>query len=291
MRILVTGKSGQVSQSLQMIGAETKHEIITIGRPEHDFLKPDNLQLAIIKSAPDIVINAAAYTMVDLAESDSKNAEIINAKAPAIIARACKEIDIPLIHISTDYVYSGNKGSPYTEDDETTPQTIYGKTKLEGENAIAFIHHNHIILRTAWVYSPFGKNFVKTMLELAKTRDEVSIVCDQFGCPTYAIDIARALMKIAQRLKDDNSSNLRGVFHLTGSRETNWAEFAKAIFEFSSNDMKINKISSNEYKTPAKRPHDSRLDCTKLSSNYTIKLPLWEDSLKECLNMLNTKAK
>lgn len=286
MRILVTGKSGQVSQSLQALAGKNGCEIVTIGRPEIDFENPDNLGAIIIEKAPDVVISAAAYTMVDKAETEIETAQKINAEAPAIIATACKMLDIPLLHLSTDYVFSGEKNGAYNENDLPNPQTIYGKTKLDGEIAIKDIHPNHAILRTSWVYSPFGKNFVKTMLWLGQKQSEISVVANQFGCPTYSIDIANALFSIAKQLKQSDANELRGIFHLAGSSDTNWADFAKIIFDYSNMDVKVKAIPSKDYPTPARRPTNSRLDCNKLHEIYGIKLPLWQDSLKDCLQAL-----
>ncbi|WP_240008200.1 dTDP-4-dehydrorhamnose reductase [Pseudaquidulcibacter saccharophilus] len=286
MRILVTGKSGQVSQSLQKLATDEEVELIVIGRPEIDFERPYNLEAEIIKIAPDVVISAAAYTMVDKAETDVEIAKKVNSEAPAIIATACKYLDIPLLHLSTDYVYSGEKIGAYVELDAANPKSVYGKTKLDGENAIASIYPNHVILRTAWVYSPFGKNFVKTMLALGESRDEISVVADQFGCPSSAMEIAKALIKIAKKVCSEKNDDLRGVFHIAGRGETNWSGFAKEIFELSGMNVKVNEIPSAAYPTPAVRPTNSRLDCDKLWDLYKIELPLWQDSLKECLKIL-----
>ncbi len=286
MRILVTGKSGQVSQSLQKLAKVEDVELIVIGRPEIDFERPDNLEAEIIRIAPDVVISAAAYTMVDKAETDVEIAKKVNSDAPAIIANACKYLDIPILHLSTDYVYSGEKIGAYVELDAANPKSVYGKTKLDGENAIASIYPNHVILRTAWVYSPFGKNFVKTMLALGESRDEISVVADQFGCPSSAMEIAKALIKIAKKVCSETNDDLRGVFHIAGRGETNWSGFAKEIFELSGMNVKVNEIPSAAYPTPAVRPTNSRLDCDKLRDLYKIELPLWQDSLKECLKIL-----
>lgn len=289
MRILVTGKTGQVSVCLQKIAPEYHHEIILIGRPEIDFEKGDEILPEIIKIAPDVVISAAAYTMVDKAETEIEIAQNINSKAPEFIAKACNILNIPLLHLSTDYVYSGDKKSPYLETDAVSPQSIYGKTKLDGENVIAAIHPNHVILRTAWVYSPYGKNFVKTMINLGATRQEISVVADQIGCPTSAIDIAHSLIKIAQIVVSDNDKKFRGIFNLAGKGETSWADFAKEIFKIKKMQTKVIDIETSQYPTPAKRPSNSRLDCSKLQNIYKIELPLWHKSLEYCINLLDNK--
>lgn len=290
MRILITGKHGQVVQSFLEISKDADFEVITLGRPEVDFSNPSNLKDAIIAQKPDAIINAAAYTAVDKAQSEPETAYAVNVTATGEIAKAAKELGVPLIHISTDYVFSGDKDTPYIETDEIGPCSIYGQTKLEGEEIIDKTYDNYAIFRTAWVYSPYGNNFVKTMLRLGEARDELSVVADQFGCPTSAIEIARALKIISLRLIKNKSPNLRGIFHLTANNETNWAGFAKEIFaqnkEMGGKDIIIHPISTDQYPTPAKRPKNSRLNCDKLATYYGIKLPNWEISLKECLLML-----
>lgn len=294
MKILITGKNGQVVQSFLEISKDADYEVITLGRPEVDFANPSNLKEAIIAHKPDAIINAAAYTAVDKAESEPEIAKMVNVIATQEIAKAANELEIPLVHISTDYVFSGDKDTPYVETDEVAPCSIYGKTKLAGEEIIPQLHNNYAIFRTAWVFSPFGNNFVKTMLRLGETRDELNVVADQFGCPTSALEIARAIKIIVLRLIEDNSQDLRGIFHLTAGGETNWAGFAKEIFtqnkEMSGKEVIVNSISTEQYPTPAKRPKNSRLNCDKLATYYGIKLPNWEISLKECLLMLNNSS-
>ena len=295
MKILITGKNGQVVQSFLEISKDANYEVITLGRPEVDFANPSNLKEAIIAHKPDAMINAAAYTAVDKAESEPEIAKMVNVIATQEIAKAASELEIPLVHISTDYVFSGDKDTPYVETDEVAPCSIYGKTKLAGEEIIPKSHNNYAIFRTAWVFSPFGNNFVKTMLRLGETRDELNVVADQFGCPTSALEIARAIKIIVLRLIEDNSQDLRGIFHLTAGGETNWAGFAKEIFtqnkEMSGKEVIVNSISTEQYPTPAKRPKNSRLNCDKLATYYGIKLPNWEISLKECLLMLNNSSR
>jgi dTDP-4-dehydrorhamnose reductase len=223
MRIAVTGKSGQVTSALQALKAPDI-EVIAIGRPELDLLAPSMVGETIAKLKPEIVVSSAAYTAVDKAESDEAAAFAINRDGAGAIAAAAAELSIPVIHLSTDYVFDGDKPELYVESDPVGPVSVYGRSKLEGEYAVAAANENHVILRTAWVYSTFGHNFVKTMLRLAETRDELSVVSDQLGCPTSANDIAVAIVKIAARLSKDSSPDLRGVFHLAGSAESNWAE-------------------------------------------------------------------
>lgn len=290
MKILVTGANGQVDTSIRNCPTAKNHEIITIGRPEIDLSEYDKLKSTIKKAMPDVIISSAAYTAVDRAESDAELAYSINALAPQAIGEVAAEIGVPVIHLSTDYVFSGDKIGAYIETDSTGPIGIYGKTKLEGEKLLAGATSNHVILRTAWVYSPYGNNFVKTMLRLGETRDELNVVADQYGCPTYAPEIARACIAIAERILMDKSPKLRGIFHLTGQGKANWAEFAKTIFleaeKYTRNKVTINEITTDQYPTPAKRPANSLLSTQKLYDVYGLELDDWQKSTKECVNLL-----
>jgi dTDP-4-dehydrorhamnose reductase len=290
MRILVTGKEGQVDTSLQMRGEALGLEIIRIGLPEIDLSQPETLEAVVREINPGVIISSAAYTAVDKAETEVELAQRINGDAPGILARLAAELDIPILHLSTDYVFAGDKDTPYTEMDMPAPVSVYGKTKLSGEDRIRAATGNHVILRTAWVYSPYGHNFVKTMLRLGETRDELSIVADQHGCPTYAPDIARAVLAIAQQVVIDPDPTIRGTFHLTGSGETTWAGFAEAIFAGAEargcKPVRVNHIPASDYPTPAKRPANSRLNADKLDEVYGLRLAPWQDSLDVCLNEL-----
>ena len=290
MRILVTGKQGQVVTSIKNHELAKKHEIITLGRPEVDLSDADGLKSAIKAISPDVIISAAAYTAVDKAESDVETAHKVNAIAPEIIGSVANELEIPVIHLSTDYVFPGDKATPYTESDLTGPQGVYGKTKLEGEQALSKATNNHIILRTAWVYSPYGNNFVKTMLRLGETRSELNVVSDQFGCPTYAPEIARACLLIAQAVKEKPNKSMMGTFHLTAEGSTNWSSFAKKIFseaeKYGRTSVKVNDISTDQYPTPAKRPSNSVLSNQKLKDVFDITLDDWEKSTEECVKLL-----
>jgi dTDP-4-dehydrorhamnose reductase len=294
MRILVTGKNGQVDTSLKSIGDQLGLEVIRIGLPEIDLSMPDTLEAAVREAAPDVIVSSAAYTAVDKAETEAELAVKINSEAPAELARLASDLNIPILHLSTDYVFDGEKQSPYTETDTPGPFSVYGRTKLSGEDRIRAATENHVILRTAWVYSPYGSNFVKTMLRLGETRDEVNVVADQHGCPTYAPEIARALLAIAQQVAIDRDPTLRGTFHLTGDGETTWAEFAQAIFSGATKrgraPVKVNEITTTEYPTPAKRPANSRLNADKLDAVYGLRLDTWQNSLEECLDQLITKS-
>jgi dTDP-4-dehydrorhamnose reductase len=291
MRIAVTGKQGQVVSSLAEVAPDLGVEVIPIGRPELDLLSPETVRPALINVRPDIVVNAAAYTAVDQAEKEPEVAMAVNARGSSAVADAAWTLGVPLIHLSTDYVFDGSKATPYVEEDAAAPANVYGATKFAGEQAVAAATPDHVIVRTAWIYSPYGKNFVRTMLALAEDRDEIRVVADQHGCPTYAHDIAVGIVAIARNLLDrPRDEQLRGIFHMTCTRETNWAEFASAIFEFlrllGRRVPKIRPITTAEYPTPARRPSNSRLDCTKLARLHGIRLPSWRTSLRACLDRL-----
>ncbi|ESQ91139.1 dTDP-4-dehydrorhamnose reductase [Asticcacaulis benevestitus] len=294
MRVLVTGKHGQVDTALQGLGDQLGLEIIRIGRPEVDLAQTDTMEDAVRAARPDVIISSAAYTAVDKAEAEPELAQAINGEAPGELARLAKELNIPILHLSTDYVFAGDKDGAYEETDLPAPVSVYGKTKLSGEEQIAAQTDNHVILRTAWVFSPYGNNFVKTMLRLAESRDEVNVVADQHGCPTYAPDMARVILAMAQQVAIDDDPTLRGIFHLTGQGETTWAQFAEAIFEGSANRggkwVQVNPIATTDYPTPAKRPANSRLSGEKLDQTYGLVLDPWRISLDSCLDRLITQG-
>ena len=294
MRIVVTGKEGQVDTSLAELGKSLGLEIIRVGLPEIDLSKPLTLSGPVKAAKPDLIISSAAYTAVDKAESETELAQLINGDGPGELARIAAELNIPILHLSTDYVFAGDKDGIYDEGDEPAPVSVYGKTKLSGEEQIKAATPNHVILRTAWVYSPFGNNFVKTMLRLGETRDELNVVADQNGCPTYAPEIARALLTIAKRVVADSNPTLRGTFHLTGQGETTWAGFAEAIFAGSADRggklVKVNPIPTSAYPTPATRPANSRLSGEKLAATYDLRLDPWRVSLDDCLTRLTGVA-
>ena len=281
MRIAVTGREGQVARSL-LATAPSGIEVIAIGRPELDLANPASVLPALAAAQPDVIVSAAAYTAVDKAESEPDSAFAVNAAGAGAVSEAAAKLGIPVIHLSTDYVFSGENPAPYVETDPTGPISVYGSTKLEGELRVAAGNADHVILRTAWVYSPFGANFVKTMLRLAETRDELRVVADQRGCPTAALDIADAILAIAARLKADPDPALRGTFHLTGTGEATWADFATEIFAQSralgGNSVVVTPITTAEYPTPARRPANSRLSGDKLAATYGIRLPDWKSS-------------
>lgn len=292
MRIVVTGgPNGQVLQSLVEQGHAAGHEIVALGRPDLDLAAGDDaIAAALAATGPEAVVSAAAYTTVDKAEDEPDLAFTINARGAGAIALAASELGVPLVHLSTDYVFSGSKASPYTELDATGPVSVYGASKLAGEEAVLAAHKDAVILRTAWVYSPFNANFVKTMLRLAEDRDELSVVADQHGNPTSALDIADAILKILPKLQGSVGSELSGIFHLTGQGDTTWAEFAQAIFSASGAlggpTASVRPIGSSDYPTRAKRPANSRLDNSKLAKTFGLRLPAWKHSLERVVTRL-----
>jgi len=294
MRLAVTGKNGQVVSALQAL-ASAELEIVALGRPELDLAQPETVLTALREAKPDVVISAAAYTAVDKAESEPDIAFAVNRDGARAVAHAASDLGIPIIHLSTDYVFDGAKATAYVESDPTGPTSIYGRSKLEGERAVSEATDNYAVLRTAWVYSEYGNNFVKTMLRLSENRDELNVVADQFGCPTSANDIATAIVTIARKLAEDSSARLRGVFHLSGTGETNWANFAKQIFAFSAENggksMIVNDITTEQYPTPARRPANSQLDCRKLEEVYGIRLPSWQTSTRAVVTALAQSKK
>lgn len=290
MRLAVTGKQGQVVTALLERGPGAGVEVIAVGRPELDLADPISIRRVLSELKPDAIVSAAAYTAVDKAESEPELAFAINAKGPQALAEVADELGIPVVHLSTDYVFPGNKKGLYVETDATGPISVYGHSKLAGEEAVACATSNHVILRTAWVYSPFGANFVKTMLRLAETRDSLQVVADQHGTPTSAFDIADAVISIARRLVSDPDPKLRGVFHVTGRGDATWADFAEEIFTGlkakSGKVISIGRITTSQYPTPAKRPANSRLSNHKLAETYGIVLPEWRHSTRVVLDRL-----
>ncbi|MRN67114.1 dTDP-4-dehydrorhamnose reductase [Brucella sp. 10RB9213] len=284
MKILVTGREGQVVQSLLEKAAQRPDlEVIALGRPELDLTKPDTVRGTIEAIKPDLVVSAAAYTAVDLAEDEQELAFAVNTIGAEAVAEASKNCGVPVIHLSTDYVFAGDADEPYAEIDATGPRSVYGRSKLEGERLVAHANPRHIILRTAWVYSPFGKNFVKTMLKLAETRDALSIVSDQWGNPTSALDIADAIIQAADHLAATPGFSAYGVYHLVGAGDTNWSGFARAIFDESARlggpTAAVTDIATADYPTKAARPMNSRLSTEKFQAAFGWSPPHWEASL------------
>ncbi|QTN98425.1 dTDP-4-dehydrorhamnose reductase [Brucella sp. 458] len=291
MKIVVTGREGQVVQSLLEKAAQRADlEVIALGRPELDLTKPDTVRGAIEAIKPDLVVSAAAYTAVDLAEDEQELAFAVNAIGAEAIAEAAKNCGVPVIHLSTDYVFAGDANEPYAETDVTGPRSVYGRSKLEGERLVAHANPRHIILRTAWIYSPFGKNFVKTMLKLAETRDALSVVSDQWGNPTSALDIADAIIQVADHLAATPDFSAYGVYHLVGAGDTNWSGFARAIFDESARlggpTATVTDIATADYPTKAARPMNSRLSTEKFQAAFGWSPPHWEASLVQVMKRL-----
>ncbi len=280
MKILVFGKSGQVAQELQRLAEQSPHGFVFLGRADADLEKPSMIAPVIEKHMPDAVINAAAYTAVDRAEEEEALADVVNAQAPAAMAKSCAELGVPLVHISTDYVFDGTGKEPRTVEAKTGPINAYGRTKLAGENAIRNSGALHAILRTSWVFSAHGNNFVKTMLRLSETRDALSIVADQVGGPTPASSIARACVQVAEDIKTS------GTYHFSGAPDVSWAEFASEIFSQANRSVTVTGIPTTDYPTPAKRPLNSRLDCASLASDFGIMQPNWKPALAEVIREL-----
>lgn len=292
MRIVVTGQAGQVARSLAE-RAPAGVTVIPLARPTLDLENLASIVPSIAASRPDIVVNAAAYTAVDLAESQERTALLVNGEAAGEVARAARALGVPVIHISTDYVFDGTLERPYREDDPVGPISAYGCSKLAGEQAVVAATDDYAILRTAWVYSPFGKNFVRTMLRLAETRSEIGVVADQAGCPTNALDIADAILAVAHNLSvrpDDQA--LRGIFHMGAQGEAVWADVAEAIFTERAAaghaPVTVKRIATADYPTPAKRPSNSRLDSSRLAAIHGVTLPHWRGSLSACVQRLIT---
>lgn len=284
MRIAVTGGAGQLVNSLAERGPLTGHDVIAVGPPALDLAVPDDdaVHAALDAARADVIVNAAAHTAVDKAESEPDLAFAINAVGAGTVARAAARIGVPLVHISTDYVFAGDKTGPYVESDPTNPTGVYGASKLAGEHAVMASGADAAILRTAWVYSPFGANFVKTMLRLAESRDEVGVVGDQHGSPTSALDLADAVVVVARNLIDGRDARHRGIFHAAGSGEATWADLAEIVLAVSATNggptALVKRIATADYPTPARRPSNSRLNCAALLERHGVSFPDWRVS-------------
>lgn len=290
MKLLVIGSTGQLARCLAEKNGSAV-EVVTAGRPEVDIKECESIRRAIERYTPAVVVNAAAYTAVDKAESEPDEAFDVNARGAGLIAQCCEAAGIPLIHVSSDYVFDGSSSRAYVETDSTQPLGVYGKSKLAGEEEVAAGTARHVILRTSWVFSPFGSNFVKTMLRLAETRDEIAVVDDQIGGPTYAPDLADVILAMATRLPEASiRSDVFGVFHAAGSGEVTWCGLAREIFRLEAAAGRkaplVKPISTSAYPTPARRPANSRLDCSRLDRVFGLRLPPWPDGLARCLERL-----
>jgi dTDP-4-dehydrorhamnose reductase len=273
MSLLVFGQSGQVARELQLLAPDSMY----LGRAEADLIDPAACTAAIHSHKPHAVINAAAWTVVDRAETEEDAATIVNGAAPTAMAQACAVLGVPFVHISTDYVFDGAGDQPFAPDHPTAPLGAYGRSKLKGEQGVRAAGGAHVILRTSWVFSAHGTNFVKTMLRLGRERASLNVVADQVGGPTPARAIAAACLQIANDLASDPAKS--GTYHFSGTPAVSWAEFARAIMDQAGLDCQITDIPSTAYPTPALRPANSRLDCSTLQAAFSIRQPDWQVSL------------
>ena len=286
MVVLVTGANGQLGQSIQFIANQYPNvQFIYTDYQELDITNFESCLTVFAKYKPQFCINTAAYTAVDKAESESDKAHLINAVGPENLAKVCKEFNTILVHISTDFIFDGTSKVPYLETDIPNPKSIYGQTKLDGEIAIQKNWEKHFIVRTSWVYSQFANNFMKTMLRLASERDNLSVVNDQIGTPTNAVDLAEVLLKIITSCQTE-SHEVFGIYNFSNEGVCSWYDFAAAIFHQKGIEIDLKPIPTDSYPTPAKRPAYSVLDKTKIKSTFDIKINDWQTSLRVCLNLL-----
>ena len=286
INILVTGSKGQVGSELQALKNDYNYNFFFTDRNSLDITNKKDIENFIQENSINIIINAAAYTAVDKAEEDIENADRVNHLATKYLAEIAKEKNIKLIHISTDYVFNGENFKPYTEDDTTNPNGVYGTTKLAGEDAMKTINpEDSIIIRTSWVYSSYGANFVKTMLRLGKERDSLGVIYDQVGTPTYSRDLAKAILDIIPNIKNEKVA----IYNYSNEGVLSWYDFAKEIMKMAKIDCQINPIETKEYPTPAKRPHYSLLNKAKIKKEFNITIPYWKDSLEKCLKTLGER--
>lgn len=288
--ILITGASGQLGQELQVLaGQYADWQFVFTSRQELDITNHKAIEQLFEQYSFDYCVNCAAYTAVDKAETDQALALAINTTAVGYIASLCTQYQTQFIHISTDYVYHNNQNYPFQETDATSPKGVYAQTKLDGENLALKNCAQTMIIRTSWVYSSFGNNFVKTMLRLGKDRDKLTVIFDQIGSPTYAADLADAILQcIAQAASNTVDKNLlKGIYHYSNEGVCSWYDFALAIFELAEVDCAVSPIETKDYPTPAQRPHFSLLNKTKIKNNFKLTIPYWRNSLKVCLTKLH----
>ena len=282
--MLVFGRTGQVAREL----ARLQPDAVFLGRAEADLSHPDICAEAISHIRPLAVINAAAWTAVDRAESDEAAAAVINGDAPSAMAHACAALNIPIVHLSTDYVLAGSGNAPFAPDQLTGPLSAYGRTKLVGELGVIGAQGIHAVVRTSWVFSAHGANFVKTMVRLGREREHLSVVADQVGGPTPAAGVAAACVAIAARLVDDPKAT--GVYHFSGAPDVSWADFARAIMERAGLACRVSDILTSDYPTPARRPLNSRLDCASIETVFGLSRPDWREGLERVLAELGANA-
>ncbi len=284
--ILVTGSNGQLGSEIKELSSNYSYNFFFTHRNSIDITCKDSIRDYCKANDINVIINCAAYTAVDKAETDIENADLVNRKAVKKISLVSKELNIKLIHISTDYVFDGKNFKPYCEEFQTNPQGVYGKTKLDGENEMRDINpKDSIIIRTSWVYSSFGNNFVKTMLRLGREKESLGVIFDQVGTPTYARDLALTILDIIPQINSDKVE----IYNYSNEGVLSWYDFAKEIMRMAKLNCKINPIETFQYPTPAKRPHFSLLNKSKIKSTFNIEIPYWKDSLDECLKIMGER--
>ena len=284
--ILVTGSMGQLGSEIKELSSNYNYNFFFTTRDDIDITSKDSIKEFCQTNSINVIINCAAYTAVDKAQSDIENADLVNRKAVKKLSIVAKELDIKLIHISTDYVFDGKNFKPYVEEFQTNPQSIYGKTKLDGENELRDINPlNSIIIRTSWVYSYYGNNFVKTMLKLGREKEELSLIFDQVGTPTYAKDLAITILDIIPQIENSKVE----IYNYSNEGVLSWYDFAKEIMKMAKLNCKINPIETYQYPTPAKRPHFSLLNKSKIKSKFNLEIPYWKDGLDDCLKRLGER--
>ena len=295
MKVMVIGSGGQLGWELMRQAEGSEMQAMGLDLPEFDLTSRTAVEQAMAAAQPDIVINAAAYTAVDKAESDQETAFAVNRDGPALLASSCRAAGVPLIHISTDYVFDGSKKSPYQESDPVSPLGVYGRSKAQGEREVQDRLEQHLIFRTAWFYGVHGANFVKTMLRLGRERESLGVVNDQTGGPTYAADLAKALLIAVERYGEQGDLPW-GLYHFCGAGQATWYKFALKIFKISASYEKLQikelkPLSTSEYPTPAQRPANSLLDCGKFTRSFHLNIPPWEQSLTTMLSSLYDRNK
>lgn len=284
--VLVTGSNGQLGSEIKAISSDYSYNFFFTDRNNIDITSKESIKEFCQINNINVIINCAAYTAVDIAQSDEVNADLVNRKAVKKLALVSQELNIKLIHISTDYVFDGKNFKPYCEEFQTNPQSIYGKTKLDGENEMRNINpKNSIIIRTSWVYSYYGNNFVKTMLRLGKEKEELGVIFDQIGTPTYAKDLAKIILDIVPQINNQKVE----IYNYSNEGVLSWYDFAKEIMKMAKLDCKIKAIETYQYPTPAKRPHFSLLNKNKIKSTFNIEIPYWKDGLDDCLRRLGER--
>ena len=284
--ILVTGSMGQLGSEIKELASKYSYNFFFTDRNNIDITSKDSIKEFCQTNSINVIINCAAYTAVDKAQSDIENADLVNRKAVKKLALVSQELNIKLIHISTDYVFDGKNFKPYCEEFQTNPQSIYGKTKLDGENEMRDINpKNSIIIRTSWIYSYYGNNFVKTMLRLGKEKEELGVIFDQIGTPTYAKDLAKIILDIVPQIDNQKVE----IYNYSNEGVLSWYDFAKEIMKMAKLNCKVNPIETYQYPTPAKRPHFSLLNKSKIKQKFNIEIPYWKDGLDDCLKRLGER--